>query len=606
MRGRFVVILCLILAISACSISNPDDDARGSGKSSLATAWEEAFYAYNANTTNGNNVVNANIQYLMNGSFNYYTADSKLAKDETFGTYRKVSDNPLVVKYTVNDATKWSDGTPVDAADLLLEWGAISGRLNTVAADQVHRDKATGQPDNTASEVFFDAAAYVPGQGLSLVTATPEISDNDKSLTLSYDQPWADWELDMSTIGEIIPAHVTAMHALGLTDARQAKSALIMAIQDRDKTALQKIANFWNSGFNFTSLPKDSSLYLSNGAYLLTNLVENQYATLTKNPNYHGMREPKVDTLTVRFNPDPMAQVQALQNGELDLISVPATEDLVNAAKRLSGVEVRTGTQSSYTHIDLVVNNKGPFDPATYGGDADKAKLVRQAFLHSFPRQEIVDKLVKPVLPNASVRNSFLFPPDVPAYADAVRVNGSSAYANADPKASRALLQKAGVSTPIDVRVMYAKDSPRAEAAYLIYEQTLADAGFHLINARSADWSEKLGDGTYDVVLFSWQSSSTALAEAAATYSSQGGNNFQGYSNPEVDRLFSEMGRTTDGNGQVALGKKIDTLLFEDATSLTIYQYPAVTIRKKDRVENVDPAVLAPTIFYGFWNWTIP
>jgi peptide/nickel transport system substrate-binding protein len=606
MRGRLVVLLCLVLAISACSISNPDDNAGNAGQSSLVTASEQAFYAYNANTTNGNNVVNANIQYLMNGSFNYYTAASKLERDETFGTYRKVSDNPLVVKYTLDDETNWSDGTPVDAADLLLAWGAVSGRLNTVAADEVHRDRATGQPDNTAAEVFFDAAAYVPGQGLSLVTATPKISDKGKSLTLVYDQPWADWELDMSGTGAIIPAHVTAMHALGISDARKAKDALIKAIQNKDKGALQKIANFWNTGFNYTSLPSDKSLYLSNGAYLLTNLVENQYATLTKNPDYHGMREPKVDTLTVRFNPDPMAQVQALQNGELDLISVPATEDLVNAAKNLDGVEVRTGTQSSYTHVDLVVNNNGPFDPATYGGDAAKAKLVRQAFLHSFPRQEIVDKLVKPVLPVAQVRNSFLFSPDVPAYADAVRMNGSAAYTNADPKKSRALLLQAGLTTPIDVRVMYAKDSPRGEAAYLIYEKTLAEAGFHLVNSRSADWSERLGDGTYDAVLFSWQSSSTALAEAAATYSSQGGNNFQGYSNPEVDRLFTEMGRTTDLNGQVTLGKKIDTLLFEDATGLTIYQYPAVTLRKTGRVDNVDPAVLAPTLFYGFWNWTIP
>ena len=49
------------------------------------------------------------------------------------------------------------------------------------------------------------------------------------------------------------------------------------------------------------------------------------------------------------------------------------------------------GVQASHEHVDLTVNNGGPFDPATYGGDEAKALAVRQAFLKTIPRQEIVD-----------------------------------------------------------------------------------------------------------------------------------------------------------------------------------------------------------------------
>ena len=107
------------------------------------------------------------------------------------------------------------------------------------------------------------------------------------------------------------------------------------------------------------------------------------------------------------------------------------------------------------------MNNKGPFDPATYGGDAKKALLVRQAFLHGVPRQEIVDKLIKPINPDAEVRNSFLKTAGTPGYDEIVAQNGSADYAEADPAMSKDLLKQAGVKTPVNVRLMYAKDNVR-------------------------------------------------------------------------------------------------------------------------------------------------
>ena len=47
----------------------------------------------------------------------------------------KVSDNPLTVKYTINEGVKWSDGTPVTAADLVLQWAAFSGYYDDADAE---------------------------------------------------------------------------------------------------------------------------------------------------------------------------------------------------------------------------------------------------------------------------------------------------------------------------------------------------------------------------------------------------------------------------------------------------------------------------------------
>ncbi len=594
------VTAALTLVLSACgSSSNEDEGDTGSKRTTLTVGWNQPFYSYNGATSNGNATANNNIAYLMNGNFWYYDAGANLQTDDTFGTYEKVSDDPLTVKYTVADENKWSDGTAVDASDLLLTWAAQSGNVNTIEADKVKRDDATGLPKNTKGQVYFDSSS----PGLALVTETPVLSDDGKSLTLKYDKPFADWSLDMSVP---VPAHVTVMKALGITDPQEAKDTLISAIENKDKAQLEKISSFWNTGFDYTSLPDDPALYLANGAYVMKDLVENQYVTLEKNTAYKGLMEPKIDELTIRWNEDGMAQLQALQNGEISLFSPQVTEDVINAAKEIPNVDIHAGVEGTYEHFDLVQNNKGPFDPATYGGDAEKAKAVRMAYLHAVPRQEIIDKLIKPINPDAEVRNSFLITAGAPGYEEMVAVNGSDAYAEVDVAKSKELLQQAGVKTPINVRVMYAKDNPRRESEFEIYKPALAKAGFNLINARNADWGSKLGDGTYDAVFFGWQSTSTGVSADQGIFATGQINNLIGYSNKTVDGLFDELVVTPDPADQLPLQIEIEQELYKDAVGITIFQFPGASMWDKTKLTNVEPGVLAPTMFYGFWNWEVP
>ncbi len=595
------VIASLSLGLSACSgPSNEDTPTEtDSEPTALTVGWNQPFYSYNSVTSNGNATANNNIIYMMNGGFWYYDADSVLQKDETFGTYEKTSDDPLTVKYTMADDVKWSDGTAVDASDMLLTWAAQSGNVNTLKPEDVKYDEATGLPNNTEGEAYFDSSSA----GLALVTTTPEITDDGKSLTLVYDEPFADWELDM---GVAVPAHVTAMKALGLDDPQAAKDALVAAIVDKDKAALAKISSFWNTGYDYTSLPADESLRLSNGAYLMSEFKENEFMTLSKNPDYKGKFESNFDTITVRWNEDPMAQVQALQNGEIDMFSPQVTTDVVQAAEAIENVEIKKGVEGTYEHFDLVFNNKGPFDPASYGGDEAKANLVRKAFLTAIPRQEVIDKLIAPINPDAQVRNSILITQGAPGYDEMVAVNGSAAYAEADPAAAKAMLEEAGVKTPIDVRVMFAKENVRRESEFAIYQPALAAAGFNLVDKRNLDWGSKLGDGTYDAVYFGWQSTTTAVSADKETFGAKGLNNLIGYNNPEVDALFSDLIVTTDAAEQLALQIEIEKILFEDAVGITIFQFPSATMWNADRVKGVEPGTLAPTMFYGFWNWEAP
>jgi peptide/nickel transport system substrate-binding protein len=592
------------MALAACGgTSNKDNQQSKGAAKSISVGWNQPFYSYNDNSGTGVNITNSNIRYLTSSQFYYMDENSEVKTDKTYGSFEKVSDNPLTVKYTVTKDAKWSDGTPYDAADLLLYWASASGNRNTVNGDKVKRDKATGAAKPSGNQVYFDNAGVSQGLSLNLVKETPKLSDDNRTLTLVYSKPFADWQFDMGPWTADLPAHVFGQKALGIKDPAQAKAAVIKAIQEKDPATLSRIANMWNTAFDYTSLPSDKALYLSYGPYVISDIKKDSYVTLKKNPTYKGERKPVYDTVTVRFNPDANSQLQQLSNKEIALMDPQVTTDLVQAAEKLPSVQIHKGVEGTFEHMDLVQNNHGPFDPANYGGDAQKALLVRQAFLHGVPRTEIVDKLIKPIVPDEDVRDSFIRVPGTPGYDEVAAANGSADYAKTDPALSLKLLKQAGVKTPVNVRLMYDKTNPRRSAEFQIDKPALAKAGFNIIDSGNADWSSKLGDGTYDAVFFGWQATTTAVTADVAIYGTGGGENYTGYASKTVDGLYSKLAATTDTNAQLPIVTDIEKELYKDAIGIPIFQFPGAVMWDKTRLSDVNPITLSPTMFYGYWNW---
>ena len=597
MFAAVAVLSTLSVVGAACAAPDAEEKGSSDKKTSLNLGWNQPFYSYNENTSNGNATANNVIKYLMNGQFWYVSAPGELEADTSFGKYEKVSDDPLTVKYTVNDDTKWSDGTPVDAADLLLNWAALSRGLDTPDFDASEfTDPDTGEftDDFPKDVVYFDSGAD-PSVGLGLVSKTPEVSDDKKSITMVYDEPFVDWELQFPGAG--LPAHVIGEQALGLDDAQKAKDAVLAAIEDGDDTALASLSSFWNSGFNFTEMPDDTSLVVSDGPYTITDFVADQYITLTANENYVGDHLPEVEEITVRFITDPLAAVQALQNGEVQVISPQATVDVADALSALPDVTVIGGYEGTYEHIDL------QFDQSKSGNFNNP--LIREAFMKVIPRQEIVDKLIVPLQEDATVRNSQVFLPGAEGYDESVAENGSDAYADVDIEGAKALLAEAGVTNP-EVCMLFSSTNPRRANEFLLIQQSGALAGFNVTDCSSPDWGGLLGTpGAYDASLFGWQSTSLGVTNGPPpTFTTGGINNLNFYSNPEMDKLTAELGKEFDTDKQIEIEKKIDKLLWDDFYGVTIFQFPAVTAYDQTAIENISPSTLAPTIFWNIWEWS--
>lgn len=604
-------LLAGALALSACTPppapapqpTATDGTTAPTGPTSVSVMWNQPLNSLNNNTSFGNATANANIVYMTQDNFAYYDKGLNIVPNTSYGTYEKVSDDPLTVKMTLADTASWNDGVPVTVADVILAHGALSGLYNTVTDPEevasLQNEDGTLKP-NDEGKVYFDSNS----PSLSLITEFPTV-EGDKTASFKYDKVFVDWEQNVLSFGAGLPAHIIGKRALGVDDPTEAKAAVVAAFQNKDNAALSKIANVWNQDWNFKSLPSDPDLLVTSGPYKLTDYVEGQYLTVTKNEAYKGANVPNIDAITVRYNEDPMAAVQALENSEVQLISPQATADILTALQALSGVSVYTGDEATYEHVDLTFNNGGPFDPASYGGDAEKANKVREAFLKTIPRQAIMDTIIKPINPNAAVRNSFTATPGSPSYDPIVAANGmSTKFADVDVEGAKALLAEVGVSD-VPVKFLYGASNVRRQQEFRLIKESADSAGFNVIDNGSDDWGTKLGDKTYDASLFGWQSTGTGVSESDANFrTGKLPNNFGGYSNAEVDKLFDQLQTALEPDEQVSILSQVETHLVNDNFGITIFQFPGVTAYQ-DTLTGVDPIAISPTIFWNFWEWTI-
>ncbi len=573
------------LALSACAGNSggttPTTAAAASKSGGSATVVEvNAFNTFNPNTADGNTDINSKISYATHSGFFYIDNKLNVVRNEKFGKMEKVSDDPLTVKYTINEGVKWSDGTPVTAADLLLQWAAFSGYY-----DDADAEAKTGTS-------YFSYAGDPTGIAL---TDFPELGDDGRSMTLKYSKPFADWEIAIGGPGIDIPAHVLAKKA-GLADAK-AFVDLVKGMPRGDAKApqpanaqLQAMAEMWNTGFDSKTLPADPSLYLSNGPYIVKGVNQDQSLTMVKNKDYNWGPEAKLDEITVRYIGSAPAQVQALKNGEADIIAPQASADTVEQLKALEsqGVTVEVGNQLSYDHIDL--NFSGVF----------AEKNVREAFMKSVPRKDIVDKIVKKLDPEAKPLDSQLFVPDQALYAESVKENGSSAYQDVDIEGAKALLAGA---TP-EVRIMYNKDNPNRADMFALISESATKAGFKIVDGGlgKSDWGKALGDGSYDATIFGWINSGVGVSGVPQIFKSGNDSNFNQFSDPEADKLMDELIVTTDKGKQDELIKQIDQKIWASAYGLPLFQAVGVDAYS-DRITGVKYMPNQTGVWWNFWEW---
>ncbi|UWX96253.1 ABC transporter family substrate-binding protein [Arthrobacter zhaoxinii] len=540
--------------------------------STINIAISQAPDAYNSSTANTNSSYNSYVDNLVHSNFVEYSPNGVI-HDEEFGTFEKTSDDPLTVHYEINEDAKWSDGTPIDFDDVLLNWAAFSGQVTGADGENIF------QPSSTNG---FSQTKMIEGEA------------GDKEFDIVFDTPYADWEAMM--IGPIMPAHVAAEQGKMSTD--NDGEALIKAIQENDTAALAPMAEFWNTGWNYeadlTALP-DAALIPSSGPYVLDNATDGTL-TLKRNENYWGEeRKGKTETIVFKAIADTEA-VQALENGEVDVIepSGPTVDTKTSIQNIGETVEMLTGPELTFSHIDLDQSENGVF----------KDLAVRQAFAKCVPREDIVEKFAKPIDENATVDNLREFQPGQEDYEEVLEgAPSASEYDEVDIEGAKKLLAEAGKTEPVKVRLMFSATSQlRADIVTLI-QTSCKEAGFEIVPTPDADWSAKLAEpGAWDAVLFAWAGSGLA-ASAQSIYVSDGEQNYGKFANAELDELWTQIASSTDEEEVKELKTKAEEILAAEVYNVVLYANSAV-VAHSSKLENVELNPSQNGITWNAYKWT--
>ena len=543
------------------------------------------FASLNAATSDGRLPGSVLVRGLVQDGFVALDASGRAVPDPTFGTVERTGDDPLTVRYTIDSRARWSDGTPVTAADLLLEWAARSGAYDEVAPE-------LGDDGEVVNRDALDVGVAFAATSRALVhaQAVPAVDDEGR-VTVTYAQPVADWQVALDVN---LPAHVLGRVALGIDDPADAAAAVAAAVTEpaQHRDALVAVSRAWRTAFDDDALAASVADAVTTGPYAVAAVRAGASVRLVRNERYTGSRPARFDSVLVRADLHPLDQVAALADGAADVVAPVATQDVVDAlADADAAVEV--GGDAAWQLVAQADEDV----PA-------RSAAVRRALWLTVPRDRLVDEVVGPLWPGATVDASVL-----PGVGEGA--GGDVATTPPDATAAAALLADApDLEAPVPVRLLAGTTDPLRAQAVALLTDAAGEAGLDLVLA-GADpvtglWSAPDG---WDVALVPTAQDELPVASLVGRWGSDGTANVTGWSDEATDAALAALAARTDPAQQAQDMAALAQRLVEAGAVLPLVHAPALTATRAEPAEGTPDVGDVPLLrlsradLTDWWAW---
>ena len=331
------------------------------------------------------------------------------------------------------------------------------------------------------------------------------------------------------------------------------------------------------------------------GPFLISSYDKGQNrVVLSRNPKWWG-EKPRLDTITFS-SLDISAWLQALQNNELDAISVSSIDDIKSVQNSKDrGIVLRRAPRNFWAQVTF---NGGK-------GSILEDPTVRTAVAKAIDRQAIATAIQTGIVENPKPLNNHVFLHGQPGYQD------NSAPVAFDPDAAAKLLDDAGWKLVGDVRekdgrkleisdVMYQQDSWIQMAQ--IMQQNLQKIGVKLtIDPVPGQglFTDHLQPGRFGISQFSWSGSAYPIGSIESIYSyspDEIRQNMARIGSPELNALIEEVTGELDPAKAIELANEIDKKIFEEVHSIPLFQ-SAGNVAVRDNLANYGAFGLAQPNF---------
>jgi glutathione transport system substrate-binding protein len=511
----------------------------------LVFAIEKTLPNFNIFDGDGNTYETAQVlSGLLPGTFIVYPDSSVHLNEDLLVSADVTNQNPQTVVYKIKPDAVWSDGTPISAKDFQYYWRSNNGK---------------DCPDcPVAGTVGYDQIKSVEG------------SDNDKTVTVTFDKPYPDWK---GLFGALYPAQVAAKNGGDLTTPAGLSKAY---------EAFKANTPDWSGGpYQISEYQKDVSV------------------TEVPNPKWWGKTKPALDKVIFKTIEDQAQQTPALQNKEIQALGSQPNPDMVSKVQAMTGVNYNLSKGPTWEHIDINTKNKFLADVA-----------LRQAIFTAIDRKAIIDKTVGTFFKGAAPLNNHNIMPGSPGYKDVVSATGQG---TGDVEKAKKILTDAGYT--IKDGKLFTKSGeavPQFRFRHTVGNQLRAQSAELVQNALKQigvdikiDPTPKLGNtlstGDFDMIIFAWVGT-PFISGNRDLWASDGGSNYGKWSNADADKLLNEAAVTIDEAKVRDLLNQADEIMSKEAYVLPLYQKPVFLAVYSDYVNIRNNATSAGPV-YNIQEW---
>lgn len=277
---------------------------------------------------------------------------------------------------------------------------------------------------------------------------------------------------------------------------------------------------------------------------------------LTKNPDYFKPGLPYLDGLKLYYIPDVFAYVSAFRTQRIDIISPPSRPRAPQAElikREMPGVILQSCIKPGYHGVMINLKRK-PWDDIR----------VREAASLAFDRQaavKIIEDgfgfLIGPMHP--------LGPWGIPQE-ELLKLPGYRQPKDADITRARRLMAEAGYPTGFSTEAI-GKNTPEILNVGAFVKEELKKLGidmkFHIMDA--ATELKLRMEGAFDINAFALALSDDDPDIAFGEVFTKGGaQNYGGYTNPKLERLYIEQSQSTDPKKRKEIVLEMSRIVLED------------------------------------------
>lgn len=562
-RGRrsaaavFACVLALVLA--GCATPLPDSIAAGSA---ATVGWTGRLTGTNTASVDGATAGNLDVAALTRGQF-AENVDGAAVIDESFGTATVTNPETFTVRYDLAEPT-WSDGIPVDAADLMLAWAAGS---NAVVPPETEEDVDEENEDEAEPPFTFESVTT----GLTVSEQISDYDQFDRWIEIRFDHPVVDWQ---TALDVAVPAHVVGQLAFDLEDPMEAKQAVLAAIEDRDTDAMAAIAEVWNTGFTLpegdgSNVPEN--LLLSNGPYQISQVdqrnTDAQVVSLEPNREYDGNAQPELEQVDLAQT--PRSELLSQLGSSLDVVEVTPTEENWERVRDLERVDYGVTNAHEGTMWALVLRaDRGEFS----------WRNARRAFMRAVQRDQVVTPAAGQWRSVYQSTDSMLFAPGGEGYDIAQEDSGLRERIGGGADDAAQARDEIGVDSGARVCVLYDTADPFASAAYRALRSGVAEAGWDVRDCGTDDVDTAVEENTRWHAVLTRVPIPQTPAQIAAQWGSDGNSSLSGVQNTDRDELIGQLARAADNYEARDLRVQIETTIVDDAVAIPLVTQPTLAV----------------------------